>query len=267
MKKLSGGVKFVLFNLLAALVVCVGISYYVLECLEDYTQHGYSVAVPSFYAMTPEEALEVADYDGLRVQIVDSLYDDDAKPGTVVEQYPQAGERVKENRLIYLTMNARNPEKIVFPNLKNAAYRQTLQTLHTRGFTIGSIVYAPSEFRNLVLAFKYEGREVQAGDLLPKGARIDIVLGRGKGDNMVYVPRVLGKTLAEATDMVRMSYLNLGEIVPDGSIRDRGEYAGAIVYRHYPGGERAVQAGSPVKLYITRQEDAIAALDSLMVTE
>lgn len=259
--------KFILVNLLIAVLLSIGISFYVLSCLDDYTQHGYSIAVPSFYAMTPEEAQEVAEYDGLRVSLVDSLYDEKAKPGTIVEQYPQAGERVKENRLIYLTMNARNPEKVSFPNLKNAAYRQTLQTLQTRGFSIGSIVYAPSEFRNLVLAFKHEGKEVQPGDLLRKGARIDIVLGSGQGENMVYVPALLGKTLAEAMEIVRMSYLNIGEIMPDGSIRDRSEYAGSIVYWYSPGRDAFVRAASPIKFYITRKEEKIAALDSLMITE
>ena len=66
--------------------------------------------------------------------------------GVVLEQSPVAGAHVKENRLIHLIINAHNPEKVVFPNLQNAAYRQTLQTLTSRGFKIGHIEYARLNF-------------------------------------------------------------------------------------------------------------------------
>lgn len=267
MKKISGKTKFIFLNLIAAVLVFLGVGFYVLSRLDAYTRHGYSIAVPSFYGMTPEEALEVADYDHLRIQVVDSLYDESEQPGTVLEQYPAEGARVKENRLIHLTINAKNPEKVIFPNLKNAAYRQTLQTLQARGFAIGRIEYVPAEFKNLVLTFKQEGKEILPGAMLRKGSRIDIVLGDGNGSNRVYAPLLTGKSLAEAVDIVRGAYLNIGEIVPDGSIRHKGEYAGAVVYQQYPPFNSLVNAAAPVDLYITLQREKIAALDSLIITE
>lgn len=267
MKKLSGSYRFLLINLIIALFLICGITLGVLYWLEDYTQHGKFITVPAFYAMTPDEAKAVALHAGLKVRVIDSLYDEDAKPGTVVEQYPVSNSHVKENRMIHLTVNAQNPEKVAFPNLQNAAYRQTLQTLQVRGFRLGNIEYVPSEFRNLVLALKNNGQELQPGTMLSKGAVIDIVLGSGEGNNLVYVPQLTGKKLKEATDMLRKTYLNIGEIVPDGSITTQNDKAAAFIYGQNPGTNQMVDAGTPVQLYITLKKEKLIPADSLMVEE
>ncbi len=267
MKKIPAKLKFLLINIAAAIVLISGISIYILYWLDDYTQHDRFILVPSLYDMTPEEAEAVAKHAKLRIQIIDSIYNEDAKPGTVVEQYPAEGSKVKENRLLHLTINATSPEKIVFPNLQNAAYRQTLQTLKNRGFKIGRIEYVPSEFKNLVLQLKNKGKQIQPGALLSKGASIDIVLGYGEESNLVNTPHLTGKKLREAIELIRNSYLNIGQIIPDGSINQQTNKMSAFVYQQTPGINQPVKAGSPVNVYITFKQEKIIALDSLVVTE
>lgn len=267
MKKFTPKLRFILFNLLAAILLVCGIGFYVLSQLDAYTRHGYSIAVPDFSGFTPQEATEVATHDNLRILVIDSIYDRNAQPGTVVEQYPAAASRVKENRLIHLIINARTPEKVAFPNLQNAAYRHTLQTLQARGFKIGRIEYAPSEFKNLVLGLRHREENIQTGDMLPKGAVIDIVLGEGSGNNFVYVPSLLGKKLSEAIELLRASYLNIGEIGSDGSVGNGNEKYSAIVYEQFPAHPANLQAGSSIDLKVTIKREKISALDSLIVTE
>lgn len=267
MKKCSPKIRFMLFNLLAAILLTCGIGFYVLSQLDEYTQHGYSIAVPDFSGFTPDEATEVASHNRIRIRVVDSIYNNNAKPGTIVEQYPGADSRVKENRLIHLTINARNPEKVAFPNLQNAAYRHTLQTLQARGFNIGRIEYIPSEFKNLVLSLRYREQNIQTGDMLPKGATIDIILGHGSGSNFVYVPSVQGKKLSDAIELLRAAYLNIGEINSDGSVNNGNEKFSAIVYEQEPASHANVNAGSFINLKVTTKREKISALDSLIVTE
>lgn len=265
MKKIPANLTFWLLNLAIALFLVCGIAIYVLHWLDNYTQHGQSIAVPEFYNLTQEEAESLATYNHLRIQVIDSIYDEHSKPGTVAEQYPGSGARIKENRLIHLTMNARNPEKVALPNLQNAAYRQTLQTLVSKGFTIGQISYIPSEFKNLVLGLQAGGEDLQAGSLLRKGATIDIILGDGNSSNLVYIPFLLGKSLQEATDIARKAYLNIGEIIPDGSIDSRTDKNTAIVYEQNPIPNSQIEAGSTINFYITHNQEKIAALDTLGV--
>lgn len=263
MKKLP----FLLLNLVAALLIIWGIVVYVLHELDDYTQHGSFISVPAFNDMTLQEASEVAAHNHLRIQVIDSIYSENAKPGTVIEQYPAGGSSVKENRLIHLTINAQAPEKIALPNLQNAAYRQTLQTLEAKGFRIGRIEYAPSEFRNLVLQLKNKGEETLPGTLLTKGSEIDIVLGSGEGSNLINVPLFAGKQLREAIELIRKSYMNLGEVIPDETVTKSADKLSAFVYQQTPAFNDPVEAGCAVDLYITLQKEKLAALDSLIVEE
>lgn len=145
MKKVPAKLKFFLLNLLIA--AYSGLWYSHLYSLQagNYTQHGNSIAVPSFYGLNLQESHAIASHAGLRVQIIDSLYDEDARPGTVVEQYPAEESRVKENRLIHLIINAQNPGKNSFSQSAKCSLRQTLQTLEAKGFTVGHIAYVPSD--------------------------------------------------------------------------------------------------------------------------
>lgn len=265
--KISAKLKFFLFNLVAAVIVVIIIGIIVLFQMDNYTRHGESISVPEFYDLTPSEAEALAKHHNLKIKIIDSLYDDHAKPGVVLEQYPANGARVKEKRLIQLTVNAQSPEKIVFPNLKNSAFRQTLQTLESRGFKIGHIEYGDSEFKNLVLNLKHSGKDVEPGTLLPKGTIIDIVLGNGYGSNTIIVPRLTGKKLSEAISLAHQGYMNIGEIIPDASVKTPNDQQVAVVYQQAPNVTDIVQAGSPVNLYITLQKSKIANIDSLIVTE
>lgn len=264
MKKIPAKFKIFLINLLVALILVCGISTYVLYWLDDYTEHGSFITVPSLQNFTPEEAQTITAQMGLKIQVIDSLYDDNIEPGAIVEQYPTPGSYVKEGRMLHLTINARNPEKVVFPNLKNAAYRQTLQTLEARGFQIGKIEYIPSEFRNLVLALKHNGVDVLPNELLAKGAIIDIVLGNGNNNTTVTVPFLLGKKLKDAIKLIRKSYLNIGEVIPDGSITPENR-SNSIIYQQNPDTEFPIEQGSAIDLYITADKEKITALDTILI--
>lgn len=267
--KISAKIKFILLNIIAAIILFIIIGIIVISSLDNYTKHGHSISVPIFYNLTPEEAEILARKDNLRVLVIDSLYNENAKPGTVLEQYPIAGSPVKDNRMIHLIINAQSPEKIIFPNLQNSAYRQTLQTLETRGFKIGQIEYAPSEFKNLVLNLTHNNRELTPGTLLPKGASVNIILGDGYDtENNIQVPVLTGKKLKDAISGALQAYMNIGKIIPDSSIQSKADQAAAIVYQQNPEPGNTVTAGTPVTLHITLKQDKVKTnIDSLIVEE
>lgn len=262
--KISAKTRFILYNLLAAIVIFIVTGAVVLSRLDNYTRHGHFIPVPSFFGQRPDMAEILAGENNLRVLVIDSLFNENAEPGTVLEQYPAAGSPVKDNRLIHLTVNARNPEKVAVPNLQNAAYRQTLQTLESRGFKIGQIELAPSEFKNLVLDLKYRGQRITPGTLLPKGTAIDVVLGRGYGDNFVTVPQLAGKNIRDAISIARSAYLNVYKVLPDATINGQPNPDIAMVYEQIPAANEIVPAGTPVYIRVTLKKEKIVALDSLI---
>ena len=266
----KGHILVLLINIVVACIILFVIGYIVLQRLDKYTNHGYYIAVPELRGLTPNEAEPFAKDKNLQIVIVDSIYDNNAKPGTIVEQFPSPNSRVKNNRAIQLTINANAPEKIIFPNLRNMPFRQSLQRLRSLGLNVGRIEYVPSNFRNLVLDFKHEGQTLEPNSIIQKGETVDIVLGNGNTSNdQVAIPLLLGKTLQEAKTILLQSFLNFGEIIPDETIKTDAEQLSAIIYQQEPAHEENItmKMGGDITLYLTIDKEKIMALDSLSIEE
>ena len=70
-----------------------------------HTHHGESVVVPDVKGMTVEEATKMFRNHGLVYVISDTKYVKDKAAGIILELKPGAGEKVKEGRTVYLTVN------------------------------------------------------------------------------------------------------------------------------------------------------------------
>lgn len=266
----KGHIIVLLINIAVACILLFLIGYIVLNRLEKYTNHGYYITVPELRGLTPDEAEPFAKEKNLQILVIDSIYDNNAKPGTIVEQFPSPNAHVKNNRAIQLTINANAPEKIIFPNLRNVAFRQSLQRLKNLGLNVGRIEYIPSNFKNLVLDFKYEGNIIEPNSLIQKGDTVDIVLGNGNTSNdQVAIPSLVGKTLAEAKAMLLRAFLNVGEILPDNTVKTEADQSTAIIYQQEPEFEEnmTMKMGGDITLYLTKDKEKIMALDSLSIEE
>ena len=266
----KGHIIVLLINIAVACILLFLIGYIVLNRLEKYTNHGYYITVPELRGLTPDEAEPFAKEKNLQILVIDSIYDNNAKPGTIVEQFPSPNAHVKNNRAIQLTINANAPEKIIFPNLRNVAFRQSLQRLKNLGLNVGRIEYVPSNFKNLVLDFKYEGNIIEPNSLIQKGETVDIVLGNGNTSNdQVAIPSLVGKTLAEAKAILLQAFLNVGEILPDNTIKTEADQFMAIIYQQEPEFEEnmTMKMGGDITLYLTKDKEKIMALDSLSIEE
>ena len=66
-----------------------------------YTRHGSGIQVPQLQTLPIDKAIALLKAQNLEYKI-DSVYVPDEKPGSVVQQDPDPGTMVKENRTIYL---------------------------------------------------------------------------------------------------------------------------------------------------------------------
>lgn len=147
--------------------------------LKLYTRHGKAVLVPDVKAMALPDALRILDREGFRYDIIDSLFIDQAVPGTIVEQTPAAGSKVKEGRIVYLSINAYSPRMITCPKVADMSMRQALSTLESRGLTDIKIQEVPSEYPDLALGLQYRGETLEAGDKIPAGSTVTLLVGNG----------------------------------------------------------------------------------------
>jgi len=99
---------------------------------------------------------------------------------SVIDQQPEAGSLVKENRKIYLTLNPSGYRKVAVPSIIRRTLRQAKPTLEALGFKVGKITYVNDIGKDEVLAIKFKGKTIKEGTMLEKTSKIDLVLGNGK---------------------------------------------------------------------------------------
>jgi eukaryotic-like serine/threonine-protein kinase len=167
----------------------------------------------------------------LQFAVFDSLYEKDSKPNSVLDQNPKPDAKVKENRTIYLTVNAFNPPQFKMPKLVDKSLRQAQIELESYGLVVGQLTYIPDMAQNAVLKQLVDGKEIKPGDLIAKGTAVDLVLGDGLGNTQVEVPFLLNLSLNEAKFVLTASSLNIGAVVFTGGVSDTSK---AVVVRQIP---------------------------------
>ena len=245
-------------NLILAILISLLVLILIFSWLRIITRHGEAFSVPDLTGYTIDEAKELLESKKLRWEVFDSVYSNEHPRGTVVEQHPRPGFKVKKDRKIYLTMNAMNPEKIMMPDLVNLTIRQAQARLESYGLKIGKITYEPDLGINVVLAQKYQGKTIEEGDTIIKGSFIDLVLGRGLSDESTRVPKLVGLTLEEATLKAADSYLRLGAIIPDPDIQEESEPI-AKIWRQRPEYNKSISIpfGSSIDVWLTLDSNKI----------
>ena len=83
-------------TLLYAMGIYVALFLVVIVSLRVYTHHGQSFAVPEFKGLNPNKAQEVAEFSKLQIEIIDSTFIPYLEKGSVIDQFPQPGTRVKK---------------------------------------------------------------------------------------------------------------------------------------------------------------------------
>jgi len=206
-------------NLIIAIISITVFVFLIFFILRNYTRHGEKIEVPNLKNIPIAEAVNILERQGFRYQ-VDSVYQADAKPGIIIDQDPIAGSSVKDNRTIYLTMITLSPPVVNFPEIREMTFVEARAILGNYELKLGDTIYIPDIARDVVLDVKYGGEKLLAGQEIPKGSRISLVLGNGMGDSEVLVPNVIGLTLDEATFSIKGSSLTIGAINYMGYITD-----------------------------------------------
>jgi beta-lactam-binding protein with PASTA domain len=248
-----------LYHLLLAVLLFIILLILAMHGLKIYTKHGQSNPVPDFYGLTPGEAAVTARQHELRIIITDSIFIDDAPPGVVVDQIPKAGHGVKQNRTISLTINSSQPEMVTLPQLTDISLRQALVLIENSGLTTGNISYQPSEYNNLVLDAKLGPVKLIPGEKVPKGTKINLIVGREHTGKMTTLPDVTGLTVEEAGITLTNAMLNTGVIIYDESVITAQDSVDAKVFVQSPDRDETptVPLGTSVDIWATTDQSKL----------
>ncbi len=243
--------KLVIKNAIIFIVVLAIIIVAVQLGLKKYTHHSEVIIVPDITSLSVEEAAVFIEKKGLRYKVVDSLHVKSRLPGTIIEQKPTPGSKVKLNRFVFLTINASNDEKIVMPDVMDFSQRQAMATLSAVGINVADVEYVPSEFRDLVLDVKYNGRVIPPGVQLPRNSQVTLVVGQGDSKGEILTPSLIGMTMDDAIENVHQKSLNMGDLHFDKTPKNPEEAKSYMVYRQDPKQGSPVSMGQKIDLWMT----------------
>lgn len=256
-------------NLLIAVIIGIVLLAGTFLWLKIYTRHGKTITVPDLSGLTEEEVGIITESKSLRFEIVDSIFNKELPRGTVAKQNPRPGSKVKQNRRLYLTMNAVNPEKVNMPAVTGVSLRQARAILETYGLKLGKISYKPDIAVNVVLEQNYQDTIAKPGMIIVKGAEIDLVLGKGLSNETTAVPNLTGFDLLLAKQFLADRYLNIGAIIYDNTIEDDEDSTAAFVWKQRPEfeNENKLQLGENVDIWLTVDSTKLPQPDSLEINE
>ncbi len=179
--------------------------------LPQVTNHDETITVPNAVGKNFSELEDFLGKRDLRYEVSDSTYSGGYPPLTVLKQYPAAGAKVKENRVIYVSLNRVTPPTVGMPDLKDISLINADAILKSNELKRGRIELVRGPFQ-IVTGMKYKGQPIEKGARVPKGSVIDLVVmdGGKRCDAMI---NLLGKEWDEADFEIKGNNL-ISEIIP-----------------------------------------------------
>lgn len=153
--------------------------YGVFVGIDKYTHHGEAIVVPDVKGMSFIEADAIFKRYGLTSVVGDSVYVKTELPGRVLDYNPAAGKKVKQGRIIYLTINTNNiPLRPVPDVADNSSVRQAHARMLAVGFKLDKDERISGQ-KDWVYDVKYQGVILEAGAMVPVGATLTLLVGDG----------------------------------------------------------------------------------------
>lgn len=215
------------------------------------TNHNETITVPDLVGKSFADIDEFLTNRNLKYEVtLDSGFSEDYDPEVILSQNPKGGAKVKEDRKIYLTLNANVPPQVRMPNLVNTDLPNADDILKSNGLKRGAITYVPDRRVNAVIAQQMNGENITTGTLIYKGSTIDLVIGDGEGVKRFETPDFLGKTYEEVKFQIEASGLKLDEvnyILNDTVPTNR-------VYKQLPPIGAMIRTGDLIEIWINSQK-------------
>jgi len=93
-----------------------------------------------------------------------------------------AGSKVKEGRIVFVTVNALTSQMATIPEVEDLSFRQAYAILRARGFEKIEIEYVPGDFKDLALGVELHGRVLQKGEHVPLTAPLVLKVSSGDAE-------------------------------------------------------------------------------------
>ena len=213
------------------------------------THHGETIVVPKITGMNLADLTSYLDERKLAYFVDDSSYAPGTRPLTVLTQEPAPGEKVKQDRKIYISVAMRRPPVIKMPKLTDGSVKNAQLILKSYDLEIGQIKLVPNVAQNAVLKQLLNGREIAPGAPIAKGTKVDLEVGDGLGNTEFALPNLVNMPEDEARTLLAGQHLEVGEVFKQPT--EVGQTPGTVVRQRPAATEGAtIRMGQLVDLWV-----------------
>mgnify|MGYP006310787147 CR=1 FL=1 len=130
-------------------------------------------------------------------------------------------------------------------------------------FRSGKLIHVPDIAVKNVLKQKIDNGEVKPGKMVPKGAEVDLVVGKGSNER-AGIPNLIGYHWDEAEDIIIQNAMNVGAIRPDTTINSEEDSTEAFIWQQYPpyDNDKQIKLGTYIDLWISVDSSKLPGVDT-----
>lgn len=201
------------------------------------------VIVPNVVGKHASDAFETLMKDGFEPVVSDTSFAENFPKDHIFLQKPEAGNVVKEGRVIYLFISG--GEQIVeVPLLKGKSIIDARFALERVGLKLGNVNEVASNYpRDMIFDQQYV-----EGTPMKKGQSVGVTLSSGFASGDITVPDLIGKSLTQARIVLNDSSLTIGKI----NYQISSTLLPNTVLDQYPAPGNKLNRGEKVDLFITK---------------
>ena len=144
---------------------------------------------------------------------------------------------------------------IPVPDVNDVSFRQADAMLKSIGLNVSSVEYSPSEYKDLVIAIKYRGRNISSGMRVPEGSSLVLVVGSGLGGEELPVPGIKGMSLEAGTEEALNGSMVIGAVEYD--VEPSGNEDKYVIYRQRPSEGKLVPAGTRIDVWLSKDKSML----------
>jgi len=201
---------------------------------------GKKVVLPNFVGMNyNEEIFENEKYKDFDFQ-VQNVNDETQEVGTVIEQSPEKGAKVRKNSKVILKV-AFNEDNVLIDPVIGKTVDEAKQVLEDKGFQV-SIVEVYDKLQTAGLVFKTFPNE---NTYAVRGSTVTLYVATDESENSVKVPAVVGDSADIAKELIEKVGLTC-KVVEVNNAENKG-----MVISQSPDGDTPVEVGSTVTIKVS----------------
>ncbi len=210
-------------------------------------RHDDDRLVPSVVGLSVDSASAVLDSVDLGIAVVGEEFSSVRLVGEIISQLPPPGMRVREGRLIKVSVS-KGSQRLTVPNVVGMGRRKAELLLLDYGLYVGEIIEVDTggaEKGTVLATFPSPGAGVA-----PQ-SRVTLTVAAGENEpELTEVPNVVGRNIEEAERRISASGLEVGKIETE---EDELVLPGTVL-KQDPAAGASVKKGEKVKLTVARSE-------------